>query len=829
MHKFSFTAILVFVLTVFTTNQIFPQNTVSGLIIDSETGEPLMFGQAALMSPSDSTLITGSTSGLEGEYSFETSHTGPALLRISFMGYEETWMPVEIQSGTNKLGTIEMASAAQQLGEVQVTAAAMLFRSEADRRIFNVEEMTIAQGGTAIQLLETLPSVQVDEEGRISLRGTGNILIYINGRPTNLSGDDTESILEQYPANAIREVELITNPSARYEAEGVGGIINIILREERLRGMNGQVTLSSGTGNKYSGGFSLNFRQNDWNFFTSYSGQYREMWETTNSIRRNFVPGMTPILDQDYYTENWRQNHLFRLGTEYSFNNRSSARIYGQINAQSRDRERIYNIRSLNITNQNDSLYERLLTEDQSRMNYETGIDFLWGNNNGNRFRASATYAFNNQDRIEYFDQTQTYFGTAPIDILQINQFYERPESGNLFVVQADYEMNLLEQVKLETGVRGELRSEDPSQRFGQINQATGDTLSLWINGLPVTNDFTYNRDVFATYINFSDNRHRFTYMLGLRAEYSILENWQLFGLREGFLDADDFNPGEDMTHRQNHFGLFPSVFANWNIGQNQDIQASYSRRIARPWAGSMQPFLNAQDFFNLRLGNPYLQHQNTNNFELNYIRSWQNLMITSGVFHRYTTDAFTRLFVLFDKGSMVTWTNANTNSSTGVELINYFTLNNNYDATLTANFYHTEVSGRAEGREFSNQNYSWTLSLMSNLNFPGWFSTQISGNYWGPRVIPHGEIKPVFSMNLGLRRNVLNNRATVSLNISDVFNTRKFAMETQNADFYQQREFFRESRVLNLSFTYRFRDFRDRAGSDRNQNGIDGDIDGLY
>jgi iron complex outermembrane recepter protein len=203
--------------------------------------------------------------------------------------------------------------------------------------------------------------------------------------------------------------------------------------------------------------------------------------------------------------------------------------------------------------------------------------------------------------------------------------------------------------------------------------------------------------------------------------------------------------------------------------------------------------------------------------------------MLTSGIFHRYTTDAFTRLFVLFDQGSMVTWTNANTNTSTGAEIINYFTLNNNYDATLTANFYHAEVTGRAEGREFSNASYSWTLSLMSNLNFPRLFNAQISGNYWGPRVIPQGEIKPVFSMNMGLRRNILNNQATVSLNISDIFNTRRFALETRDMNFYQQREFYRESRVLTLALTYRFRDFRERTGAARDANGFNGDVEGLF
>lgn len=177
----------------------------------------------------------------------------------------------------------------------------------------------------------------------------------------------------------------------------------------------------------------------------------------------------------------------------------------------------------------------------------------------------------------------------------------------------------------------------------------------------------------------------------------------------------------------------------------------------------------------------------------------------------------------------MVTWTNANTQNSTGVELINYFTINNNFDATLTGNFFYSEVSGQLEGRSFTNENYSWTLSLMSNWSIPGWFSTQIAANYWGPRIIPQGIIRPVFGMNIGMRRNILNNQATVSLNLSDAFNSRKFSLETNGTDFFQEREFYRESRVLTLALTYRFRDFRERNGGTRGAPGIDGDIDGLF
>ncbi|MFN3555244.1 MAG: TonB-dependent receptor domain-containing protein [Bacteroidales bacterium] len=826
MQKRTFTTLVFLLLFI---SSLFSQNILTGRVLDHSSRASMEFAQVALMAPPDSTLITGASTDERGRFHIETQRQGNLLLRVSFIGYQEKWLPVSIQPGRNTLEEVLLSSAAQQLGEVQVTAAAALFRSEADRRVFNVENMTVAEGGTAIQLLETLPSVQVDEEGGISLRGSGNILIYINGRPTNLSSDDTESILEQYPANAIKEVELITNPSARYEAEGIGGIINIILREQRMQGFNGQINLSSGTGNKYSGGLNLNIRQGDWNFFTSYSYQYREMWERNNSFRENFIPGISPMIDQDYYTENWRQNHLLRLGTEYHINPNSSARMYTNINASSRDRERIYNIRNLVAMEQLDSMYVRLLEEDQSQINYEVGADYGWQNDNGSRFRSGISFAWNSQDRIEYFDQSYFDAQMQLIPERHADQFYERPQQGSMLVLNADYEHALGEEMKLETGLRAEMRFYDRSQNFGQLDLNSGSYNDIVLNGIPISNAFTYERDIYAAYTSFTDNRGRLSYQLGLRAEYTNTEAWQDYGLRSGFLNDASFQPARDTLVTDNYFRLFPSVFMNYAIGENQDIQASYSRRIRRPRLGGLMPFLNAQDFYNLRLGNPYLQPAQTDNFEINYIRAWENYMVSGGVFHRYTTNGISRLFVLFDQGTMVTWTNAQTSNTTGVELINYFTWNDNFDATLTGNFYYSEVSSQVEGQAFRNESYSWTLSLLGNINFPGWFSTQLSANYWGPRVIPQGQIRPVFSMNLGMRRNVMNNRGTVSLNVSDVFNTRRFSLETNGNNFYQEREFYRESRVLTLSFTWRFRDYRDRNGGRGNGDGFEGDMDGLF
>ncbi|ASB50515.1 outer membrane beta-barrel family protein [Alkalitalea saponilacus] len=817
---------------------IFSQNRVIGYIKDAQAGSAVEFAQAALMQPSDSSLITGGLSDARGRFEIQTSNSGELILRLSYIGYEELYQTIEVSSGTNRLGEINLAPAVTELGEVQITAAAALFRSEADRRIYNVENITIAEGGTAVQLLETLPSIQVDEEGSISMRGSGNILIYINGRPTNLSSDDTESILEQFPANAIKEVELITNPSARYDAEGVGGIINIILREQRLQGMNGQFNLSLGTGNKYTAGTNLNMRQNRWNHFLSYSYQYRELWEENDTWRETSLPGYSPIVDQDYYTENFNHSHLVRVGTEYEINDNSSVRAYSSINARGRDRERIYNIRNLSAPNMLDSMYTRLLEEDQSRVNYEFGAGYNFNNGNGQILNLNASAAWDSQDRIEYF--TQNYFiGDLGGEISEVpekfeDQFYERPLTSRMMVFEADYEQNIGSALKMETGLKATLRNDDRSQSFGWRHEVSEPYQERILNGIPVNNQFIRDENIYGAFLILSNNNNnengtnRFSYMAGLRAELSEIKTFQESGLRSGFLNDDTFIPAVDTSTTNHYFDLFPSIFLSYEISPNQDIQANYSRRIRRPGVGAMMPFLNAQDFYNLRLGNPYLEAAYTNNYELNYIRAWERYMVTGSIFHRHTTNGITRLFVPFEQGTMVTWTNAATTNSTGFELINYFTLNSNFDATLTGNYFYSMVEGQLEGSEYKNESYSWNLNLLTNMNIPGWFRTQLSTSYWGPRVIPQGEIKPVFSMNIGLRRNVLNNQGTISLNVSDVFNSRRFTLETNDGNVYQKRDFTRESQVATISFTWRFRNFREQQER-TGPNGIDGDIDGLF
>ncbi|TVQ45641.1 MAG: TonB-dependent receptor [Saprospirales bacterium] len=781
---------------------------VSGQLMEATESHYIEFANISFLDLQDSSLVTGISSGLDGEFNAQVQ-PGEYLIRVTFLGYETVWKTIEINEGVNDLGIVHMRESAEVLNEVSVEAAALMFRTEIDKRVYDVQNTISASGGSAVQLLETLPSIQIDDEGQINLRGSSNILIYINGQPTNLSADDTESILEQFPADAIKSVEVITNPSARFDAEGVGGIINLILNESDLRGLNGQINASIGTGNKYSAGFNLNYRANGFNFALGYNYQNNQRWEYSESNRESFRGNISPILDQEYNTTNWDESHLIRPSIEYQFKGGSRLQLSSSINHRARDRERTYQIRSLSLDRSIDSSYVRLLEEDQSRLNWDIGTSFStsFGRENHN-FSVQLRFSDSDQDRIEYFDQE---FRNSDDEIVLDKrelQTYERPLNDQLYLFQVDYERPL-GVFNFEAGWKSTLNSQFREQIFEEFD--FGD--NKWENNPGISNQFEFEEAVHAAYAIIGGQNGKWGYQAGLRAEYT---------------NTESFQPKIDSVHTNNYFDLFPSFFITYEPAPNTVFQASYSRRISRPNMWRLMPFINAQDLLNLRLGNPYLDPQYTDNYELSFDKMWEDFFLTASLFHRDARNTFTRVYQLFeDRSSVVTWQNADTRKSTGLEVVKQWFPERNTDLSLTSSLFYSEVIGQNNGERYSNSRLSWTLNMMLNTRIRDWFNLQVVANYRGPIVLPQGSIDPRYSMNIGVRRDFFNRNATVSLSLSDALKTRNFTLNTESSDFNQRRYFERESRILTLSLTYRFRGYQER--SDRRQAEINGVDDGVF
>jgi len=804
MIKFSPFSILFFFTLSF---DIFAQEVkLRGKVVDASKESALEFANIALLHPTDSSVVSGAMTDLEGGFEF-TASSGEYIFRVGFIGYSEYFEKVVLGNKNSiNFGTISLVPDEQNLDEVVVEGVTSMFESGIDKRSYNVENSIVAEGATASELLSTLPSIQVDDEGGISMRGSGNILIYINGRPSNLSGDDTESILSQFPANSIQTVELITNPSSRYDATGVGGIINIILKKNENLGFNGQINASAGTRDKYQAGMNLNYGVKNANIYASYNWQDRRQLENGEGSRSNYLEGFSPKLSQVQTGEELEKTHLLRTGVDWNVGSNSLLGVYFQGNF---DNETEYeNITQLNLsaTGSLDSSFVRRNNELSKSANYEGGINYTWEVDSlGQQLYAALSYSYDNRDQTEEYFQESFLPSGEQIQGNNLIQTNERPRNSRLYVMQLDYEKPFAKNASIETGLKITLGDWQWSQDFAQGDEQT-DFIPVVVDSLSETFDFT--EDVYAGYLTYKNRAGKFGYQLGLRAEYTKT-------LGET-LRSEEHIPND-------YFNLFPSAFFSYSLGQENELTLNYTRRISRPGIWDLAPIYRVRDQYNFSIGNPYLKPEFTDSYEVGYMRGWDNYLLNATVYHRYSTDVEARVTMLTDDNVAIqTRENADTQSSTGFELINQIQVANNLDATLTGNFFYSKINGENIEGAFSNENFSWTLSLLANWLIPKWFSVQAQGNYRGPIVLAQGQIEPQASLNIGLRKDLFNNKATVSLNVSDIFNTRKFRITTSNPRFDETREFQRESRVGTLSFTYRFGGFRERSEKGSRREGGD-------
>ena len=810
MNKIS--PLSVFLVFMISSLDVFAQEIrLRGKVMDGKRESALEFANIALLSPQDSAVVTGGMSELDGGFEFSTG-PGDYILRVGFIGYLEFYENISLNANRNSvnLGTITLEEDAQNLDEVVVEGVTSMFESDIDKRTYNVENSIVAEGQTASQLLSTLPSIQVDDEGGITMRGSGNILIYINGRPSNLSGDDAESILSQFPANSIKSVELITNPSSRYDATGVGGIINIVLKKNEKTGFNGQINASVGTREKYQAGLNLNYGTEKANFYASYNWQDRRQLEIGEGSRNNYLEGFSPRLEQVQDGYEVEKTHLVRAGVDYNVSDRSLLGIYFQGNFDDEVEYSDVTQRNLSESGSLDSSFVRTNQEWSKSGNYEGGINYTWTIDTlGQKLYSSLSYSYDDRSQTDYSGQEYFDADGNSDSAKRLIQTNDRPRASNLYVAQLDYEKPFSNEATIETGFKATLGNWRWSQEFAHGDQFNNfdpvviDTLS---------DTFDFDEHVYAAYFTYKNAKGKFGYQLGLRGEYT-------------------HTLGETVRNNESipndYFNVFPSAFFSYTIAPENELTLNYTRRISRPSIWDLAPIYRVRDQYNFSIGNPYLQPEFTDSYEVGYMKGWERYLLNATVYHRYSTDVETRITILTDDNVAIqSRQNADTRSSTGFELINQVQVLKNLDATLTGNLFYSKINAENIEEDFRNENFSWTLNLLANWLIPNWFNVQVQGNYRGPIVLPQGQIEPQYSVNVGLRKDVLNGKATISANVSDIFNTRNFRITTNNPRFDEKRVFQRETRVGTLAFTYRFGGFKEQreGNGSRREGGDDGD-----
>ncbi|RYU79274.1 TonB-dependent receptor domain-containing protein [Hymenobacter persicinus] len=756
---------------------------VRGALLDAATGQPLPFTNVVLLRAPDSSFVAGAQTAESGAFALEKLALGTYFLRATAVGYRTGRRTITLTTATPSLtlGTLRLRSTATQLRDVVVTAERPVVSDNLDKKVIDVSKDLTVTGGTAIDVLQNVPSVSVDQNGAVSLRGSSGVTVFIDGKPTTTT-------LDQIPASTIQSVEVITNPSSRYDAAGAGGILNIVLKKERRDGLNGQASATAGTGGKYNTSLSLNLRRGKLNAFASYDFRQDRRRITGRLDQTTTARDTTLQLHQDRTGVNTQSSHALRLGLDYALTPEQTLTLAVQPRLNPLESQETLDSRQVNVTDGN----RPVLAGTSHRVNTSTGrfrsadvaLDYrrTWAGQEGRELTANAVYT------PLLADNTVRSLISYPTDNTAVTQQQRTVNHTTQASAQVDYSHPLGEKSHVEAGLRSTLRRYDLDYRFSHSPALSFDP----------SNRFLYNQYVQAGYALYVNARGRFSYQVGLRAEQTNLDGNQLAS-REQFA--------------QHYFNLFPSAVLAYELPHDQRLQLSYSKRIERPDAGELNPFTDRSDQLNLVTGNPQLRPEYVHAVELGTQKTFAGgRSVSATAFYRLETNTaqgFRRVLTDPLTGNIVTSTtrqNLGQETSYGLELVGATPLTSFWKLNGTASTFRRIIKGAsADGTPINTASQVYSTRLNNTFSLSKQLDLQLALNYRSPINTSQGQRRQNFNIDFGARHNVLGDRGTVTLRVADVFNTLRYDFTATGPGLVTDSRFKRESRIAFLGFAYRF------------------------
>ncbi|MCC6186086.1 MAG: TonB-dependent receptor [Chitinophagaceae bacterium] len=781
---------------------------ISGKLTD-RAGKPLADATVALYTVgSGSKFVGGSTSNTDGTFTITDVAAGSYILKLNLLGYREQiseTILVVAASTDMMLPTIKMSQSEQALKEVAVVGEKSMLEMSIDKKVFNVEKNITAAGGTAADVLQNIPSVTVDASGNVSLRGKGNVNILIDGRPATLLGGDVATALQSMPASSIESVELITNPSSKYDAQGKTGVINIITKTNRSPGINGSATLGAGTRDKYNGGINLNMRNNKWNFALNSNFRISNNYQHTTTQRSNIANDTGSHTYADGLREFDGSFSSFTVGYELDSHNTVSLSQNLNLMQFGNKGYQDYNLLANTNTNERYAAQRRDETFKGSPLSGSTNVNW------------KRKFAKPKQELV--VDGSLSYSSTDISQVLKTNSYdasgallygpvvQEVPSLSKRqnFNIMADYSSPVgKKEGKLETGVK--------SQNFW-FDSKNNATLTLPgsspVPDLLLQNQYNYTQNTHAAYANYGNKLNKWSYQAGLRGELMTYNG-------VGGLTGTD-------AYSNSFLNLFPTAYLAYETGKDQQVYLNYSRRTDRPWFRQLMPYLNISNALDTSSGNPNLKPEFIDNVELAYnIQLPKGNNIMASIYFQNTNNLmqnFTKTYA--DGTSFSQDVNLNSGQTYGLELIGKSQLTKAWDATLSTNFFQNNINGTNIDPTVNNSGFSWFAKLNSNYKVSKQLSVQLMGNYESAKPAAQGRLQEVYWIDLALKGSFLkNSRASVTLNVTDIMNTRKYTTNYNLPLYYQSIYRDRETRIGTLTFTYKIGKLASTGGSTESARG---------
>lgn len=801
--------------------QAFALFTIRGKVIDATTENPLDFVNVALYKQNSEVPTTGVTSDEQGNFLLPSVPKGKYSLQITFVGYNTISIPLNVSDKELNMGSIKLLENSKALKELEVIGQGTQMRFDVDKKVFSIDQSIATSGGSATDALRNIPSVKVDNEGNVSLRKNSSVEVWINGKPSGLTADNRAQILQQMPAESIESVEIMTNPSAKYNPEGTAGIINLVLKKNRKAGYYGSMSLGvmypDGGGISPNAGASINYSSSKIDAYANIGVRSMKFKGGSKTDRYNLSlvddTDTLSLLSQNSSMTNAFRGIFMRAGVDYHIDKYNTIGLsgFGMVGdgTSKSSTDNVLTDRTTspvtelrNYTRTNDGYGERPSLN--VNLDYKHDFDEK-GNHN---LMASISYS----DHTRTSDNTYKQSDLINYDVLQSNIGKSKE-----VLFKADYSNKITETSRLEAGWQSTM-SDRESLGTAYDNYLNADIPSF-------RNDFDYLEQIHAGYITYGDRFNKLSVQAGLRGEY-MLKEMSLKTPADGTQNLGPYNT----------FELFPSMYLSYSLPKNNELQLNYSRRVNRARGRQINPFRNFSDSTKISYGNPNLSPEYANSVEFNYMKTWDSHSLSASLYYHFTDSVIEN--VQFRNGQTMesTYMNLAKKQNAGLEIIGKNQLFKILNLTSSLNLYYEKIDASVYTNPFNasivttipeQADFTWSANILANFMLSKTLSGQITAEYTAPTLEAQGYESPEYQVDFGLRKTFLDRKLSLSLMAIDVFNFNKEKSVSWGTGFYQRTESYFHRRMIGLTVSYNFGNMKPKMSQNRKNQGTPDMMDG--
>lgn len=750
---------------------------ITGTIVENTNQQPIEFATVVVANKETKQPITGTTTAADGSFSLKSA-SPDIYIEVSFIGYvTKRIQDISIDGNKVELGIIKLEGNSEKLGEVVVEADKSTTEFKLDKRVFNVGKDLSSTGASALEVLNNVPSVNVNIEGQISLRGSSGVQVLINGKPSVIASEQGNA-LGTITADMIEKIEVITNPSAKYDAEGTSGIINIVLKKEERKGINGSVTFNTGIPHNHSVGLSLNRRTEKFNLFSQLGAGYRELPRFNENINRDLVNNRTIYSNGTEYRN--EQFYNFILGTDYHINKTNILTLSGSFALEVEDQPSRTNFQFEDSTGTIVSEWYRTEITEAINPKYQYELQYKsdFKDHKDHMLLFSALGNFFGKDQSSVFENITLSGNDADGEQETRTNFKEAK-----YTFQLDYTKPFSEKFTLETGAQYVIQ--DVSNDFAVSDFINGE----WTPNEGLTNIFNYNQSVLGVYGTGAYEHENFGLKVGLRVENTDLKTLLVT---------------TNESNNQKFTNLFPSAHISYKVTERFSLQSGYSKRIYRPRLWDLNPFFNIRNNFSIWAGNPQLQPEFTNSYEISSIYILEKASMNFSIYQRNTTDVIERVSTFENNVTTFKPLNIGTKKSTGLEFNGKFSLHKKITLQGDINYNYFNREGELEGTSFDFTADQWSTKWTAKIKLPKQLDFELTGHYQSGFETVQGNVSDQLFADLGLRKKMMKGKAVISVSVRDIFASRIRESETIQTNFYAYSQSLR-GRFMTIGFSYGF------------------------